>query len=57
MKIWERKTHKLFLKLNAYNDVVKANYTYFQLDAWDRGRVRNLGETAWKINKLNKQKK
>ena len=51
MKHNEIRTHKLYRLLNAYNDVVKANYNYSQLDSWDKVRVNN-GGTAWNISKI-----
>ena len=55
MTIREQKTYKLYLRLNAYNDVVKANYNYTMLSNWDKQRVKN-GGTAWNLNKMNKRK-
>lgn len=51
----EQSTYKLFRKLNAYNDIVKANYNYTMLTKCDRTRVKN-GGTAWNLNKMNNQK-
>jgi hypothetical protein len=51
MKHNEIRTHKLYRLLNAYNDVVKANYNYLQLNSWDKRKVDN-GGTAWDISKI-----
>jgi hypothetical protein len=51
----EQSTYKLFKKLNAYNDIVKANYNYTMLSSNDKRRVNN-GGTAWNLNKMNNQK-
>lgn len=51
MKLNEIRTHKLYRLLNAYNDIVKANYTYTQLDSPDKARVKD-GGTVWNISKI-----
>lgn len=58
MRHYEQKTYKLYRKLNAYNDVVLANYTFTQLSQYQRNRIRR-GDTVYivKYDLVPKQSK